>query len=444
MSEIKLEGIEKFKELYGKDPEWFFTAPGRIEVSGNHTDHQHGRVMAAAIDLDTVAYVATNEDGMIRIFSEGYDPVEIDPTDLALKEEEKGHSAALVRGVASAFYQLGAQLGGFDAYSTSSVLQGSGLSSSASYEVLLGTIINTLFFEGKCDPVRIAQIGQFAENQYYGKPSGLMDQTACSVGNFITIDFADPSNPIVEKIDFDFEKSGHSVVVIDTHANHADLTPEYASIVEELRRACNIVGVNYMREVKELDFYFAIPEIREKVGDRAVLRGLHILDENKRVAKQTEALKHGDFDTFLENATLSGQSSWMLLQNVIPSGKKLDQNVAVAMQLAWKFLGGRGAVRVNGGGFAGTILTFVPNDQVDRFVACMDGILGEGSCHILKIRPEGGTAEKIDMSIFMPQEESLEENDNALSEDMLEPVADDENEVALGEIPQADVPFSEE
>lgn len=387
--------MEKFNELYGRQPEWLFTAPGRIEVSGNHTDHQHGCVMAAAINLESKAYVALNNDGIIRVTSEGHGSLSFNVNDLAMREEDKGTSQALVKGVASKLAERGAKILGFDAYVTSSVLPGSGLSSSASFEVLIGTIINTLFFDGKATPVEIAQIGQFAENVYYGKPSGLMDQTAVSVGNFISIDFNDPKNPIVEKLDFDFDKSGHSVCVIDTHADHADLTDEYAAIPNELKKVCEVFGKDFVRELDEEEFYNRIDEVKAKCGDRALLRAIHVLDENKRVLIQAEALKKGDFDTFLKNASLSGKSSWMLLQNVTPAGYIEHQDVAVAMQLAWEFLDGRGAVRVNGGGFAGTILAFVPNDILGDFAKKMDKALGEGSCHILKVRPEGGTAEKL-------------------------------------------------
>ena len=369
---------------------YIFSAPGRIEVSGNHTDHQHGCVMAAAINLESRAEVELNGTDIINVYSEGYDKSSVDINDLAMREEEKNTSQALVRGVAAKFAQMGTQLRGFDAHVTSTVLPGSGLSSSACFEVLMGTIINTLFNDGRANAVEIAQIGQYAENVYYGKPSGLMDQTACSVGNFISIDFNDPSHPIVEKLDFDFEKSGHSVVVIDSHADHADLTDEYSAITTELKAMCRVLGKEFTREVSEEEFYSHIPEIREKAGDRAVLRGIHILNENKRVLAQAAALKSGDFDTFLKLATESGLSSWRLLQNVTPAGATAQQAVAVAMQLAWQFLGGRGAVRVNGGGFAGTILTFVPDDMLEDFVKKMDGALGEGSCHILKVRPTGG------------------------------------------------------
>ena len=372
------------------------TAPGRIEVSGNHTDHQHGCVMAAAINLESRAEVELNGTDIINICSEGYSDTHVDINDLSVHEDEKNTTKALVRGVAAGFAELGAKLQGFDAHVTSSVLPGSGLSSSASFEVLIGTIINTLFNDSKADAVKIAQIGQYAENVYYGKPCGLMDQTACSVGNFISIDFKDPKNPVVEKLDFDFSKSEHSVVVIDTHADHADLTDEYAAITTELKKMCHVLGKEFTREVSEEEFYAHIPEIRENAGDRAVLRGIHILNENKRVKQQVKALKEGDFDTFLKLASESGKSSWRLLQNVIPAGYTNNQAVAVAMQLAWEFLGGRGAVRVNGGGFAGTILTFVPNDMLEDFVARMDAALGKGSCHILQIRAEGGTCESKD------------------------------------------------
>ena len=383
-----------FKSTFGRDPQYCFTAPGRIEVSGNHTDHQHGCVMAAAINLETRGWVALSDKPEINMVSEGHTGCRISLDDLSFKEEAKGTSGALVAGIAKQFADRGAKLQGFDIYVTSEVLPGSGLSSSASFEVMIGNVFNHLFFDDKCTPVELAQIGQWSENNYYGKPCGLMDQTACSVGNFIGIDFKDPADPTVRKLDFDFEKSGHSVCVIDSGANHAKLDDEYAAITSELRAVCKVFGKEYLREVDEDEFYSRIADVRTAAGDRAVLRAIHVFNENKRVAMQSDALERGDFDTFLKLATESGLSSWRLLQNVIICGNSDHQEVALALQLAWQFLGGRGAVRVNGGGFAGTILAFVPNDMLADFKNKMERALGQGSCLILKINPQGGTAEK--------------------------------------------------
>ena len=383
-----------FKSTFGRDPQYCFTAPGRIEVSGNHTDHQHGCVMAAAINLETRGWVALSDKHEINMVSEGHTGCRISLDDLSFKEEAKGTSGALVAGIAKQFADRGAKLQGFDIYVTSEVLPGSGLSSSASFEVMIGNVFNHLFFDDKCTPVELAQIGQWSENNYYGKPCGLMDQTACSVGNFIGIDFKDPADPIVRKLDFDFEKSGHSVCVIDSGANHAHLDDEYAAITSELKAVCRVFGKEYLRDVDEDEFYSRIAAVRAAAGDRAVLRAIHVFNENKRVAIQSDALERGDFDTFLKLATESGLSSWRLLQNVIICGNSDYQEVALALQLAWQFLGGRGAARVNGGGFAGTILAFVPNDMIDDFKTKMESALGQGSCLILKINPQGGTAEK--------------------------------------------------
>lgn len=384
-----------FKSIFGREPEFLFSAPGRIEVSGNHTDHQHGCVMAAAINLETLGWVALNGTSEINLVSEGFTGCSIDLNDLSFKEEDKGTSKALVAGVAYQFEKRGAKLQGFDIYVRSEVLPGSGMSSSASFEVMIGNVFNHLFFDDKCTPVEIAQIGQWSENNFYGKPCGLMDQTACSVGNFIGIDLRDPKDPAVRKLNFDFSKSGHSVCVIDSGANHAKLDHEYAAITQELKKVCEVFGREYLRDVDENEFYGRIADVRKAAGDRGVLRAIHVFNENKRVAIQSDALDKGDFDTFLRYASESGKSSWRLLQNVIINGQDEHQEVALALQLAWQFLDGRGAVRVNGGGFAGTILAFVPDDMLADFKARMESALGEGSCLVLKINPRGGSWTKL-------------------------------------------------
>ena len=314
--------------------------------------------------------------------------VELD--DLNIREEEKNTTAALIRGVAAAFEQLGARIKGFDAEVHSTVLPGSGLSSSAAFEVLMGTICNELFFDRRLSPVEIAQIGQYAENVYFGKPSGLMDQAASSVGGMVYIDFADPDCPQVERIDFDFEKAGHALCIIDSGADHADLTDEYAAIPRELKEICAFFGKEVLREVREKDFMAALPTLRGQVPDRAILRAIHFYQENKRVQAQKKALQENDFDTFLRLTTQSGYSSWMYLQNISPAGATQHQEVAVALAMCDTLLKGRGAYRVHGGGFAGTVQAFVPMDMLEEFKTGMERVLGEGSCHVLSIRNEGG------------------------------------------------------
>ena len=372
------------------NPQFVFSAPGRTEICGNHTDHQRGAVLAAAVNLETVAEVTLNGSNLIRVQSEGYPAVTIDLTDMTIHEEEKNTTAALIRGVAAAFVQRGAKLQGFDAAVRSNVLPGSGLSSSAAFEVLIGTICNHLFFDARLSAVEIAQIGQWAENVYFGKPCGLMDQTASSVGNLVFIDFADPANPVVERIDFDFDKAGHALCIIDSGADHADLTDEYAAIPGELKQLCAFFGKDVLREIPEDEFFAALPRLRHQVSDRAILRAIHFYQENKRVFRQAAALKAGDFAEFLSITKESGRSSWMYLQNITPAGAVEHQAVAVALALCDTLLAGRGAYRVHGGGFAGTVQAFVPMDMLEQFKTDIEKVLGEGSCHVLKIRPEGG------------------------------------------------------
>jgi len=386
-----------FAAAFGGTPTRYFSAPGRTEIGGNHTDHQRGRVLAGAVNLDTVAAVRPNGTTVIRILSEGYPQCEVDVTDLIPKAEEINTTMALIRGVAARFTQLGCKVEGFDAYVTSTVLPGSGLSSSAAYEVLIGTIINHLFFDGKVSQPEIAMIGQYAENVYFGKPCGLMDQMASAVGSMVTIDFYDKENPVIEKVDFDFAACNHALCIIDSRASHADLTDEYAAITLELKDICGYFGKDVLTQIDENDFISAIPALREKFGDRAVLRAYHFYRENARVPKQVEALKNGDFDTFLRLIKESGYSSYMYLQNVIPAGYREHQDVALSLSLCELYLGGRGAYRVHGGGFAGTVQAFVPMDLLESFRKGIDAVLGDGACHVLSIRPHGGVeAFKID------------------------------------------------
>ena len=369
---------------------YVFSAPGRTEIGGNHTDHQHGCVLAAAVDLETVADVTLNETDCIRVRSEGYPEVEVDLNDLSVREEEKNTTAALVRGVAAAFVDRGAKLQGFDAEVRSNVLPGSGLSSSAAFEVLIGTILNELFFEKKLSAIEIAQIGQYAENVYFGKPCGLMDQMASSVGNLVYIDFEDPSHPVVEQIEFDFRKAGYSLCIIDSGADHAQLTDEYAAIPDELQQVCACFGKSVLREIPEMDFLGALPAIRGKVSDRAILRAIHVYQENRRGMEQASALRREDMCTFLKLVNASGRSSWMYLQNINPTGAVEHQAVALALALCDTLLMGKGAYRVHGGGFAGTVQAFVPDYLLDQFRSGIEAVLGAGSCHILNVRPQGG------------------------------------------------------
>ena len=379
-----------FAAAFGGTPDRYFSAPGRTEIGGNHTDHQRGRVLAAAVNLDTVAAVRLNGTDQIRILSDGYPMCEVDVNELTLKSDEINTTPALIRGVAARFAQLGCEVKGFDAYCESTVLPGSGLSSSAAYEVLIGTIINHLFFDAKVSQAEVAQIGQYAENVFFGKPCGLMDQTASAVGNLVTIDFFDKENPKIEPLNFDFASCGHALCIIDTRASHADLTDEYAAIPNEIKAVCAHFGKEVLTQIDEKDFFAAIPVLREKCGDRAVLRAVHFYQENARVPKQVAALEQGDFETFLKLIKESGYSSYMYLQNVIPAGYKEHQDVALALAMCEHFLAGKGGYRVHGGGFAGTVQAFVPFEILDRFVAGMDSILGEGACHVLSIRPQGG------------------------------------------------------
>ena len=379
-----------FHTAFGSVPTSYFSAPGRTEVGGNHTDHQRGRVLAGAVNLDTVAAVRENGSTVIRVQSKGYPLCEVDLKNLTPVPEEINTTPALIRGVAARFAQLGCHVQGFDAYCESTVLPGSGLSSSAAFEVLVGTIINHLFFEARVSQAEVAQIGQYAENVFFGKPCGLMDQTASAVGGLVTIDFFDKAHPVIESVDFDFAACGHALCIIDSRASHADLTDEYAAIPGEIKSVCAHFGKEVLTQIDEADFYAAIPALRETCGDRAVLRCIHFYQENARVPKQVEALRSGDFDRFLALVQQSGESSWMYLQNVIPAGYKAHQDMAIALALCRHYLKGQGAYRVHGGGFAGTVQAFVPFALLDSFRAGIDAVLGEGACHVLSIRPQGG------------------------------------------------------
>ena len=383
-----LDGLEK---TFGSHSEaGLYSAPGRTEIGGNHTDHQHGRVLAGSVNIDMIAAAAPNDKNQLRVQSEGYDLCVIDLNDLEARKEEENTTASLLRGECAAFTQRGAKLAGLDIYISSNVPKGSGVSSSAAFEVLIGVILNDCFMTEKVSPIAIAQIGQWAENVYFGKPCGLMDQMASSVGNIITIDFADPAHPDVEPVQVDFSKAGLTLSILDSCADNPDLTDQYAAIPAECRAVAAVCGGEVLRDVPFETFLAKLPECRRQCGDRAVLRAFHVYADNDRVAKQVAALHDGDFGTFLSLVNESGCSSWEYLQNVIPAGYKEHQEVGVTIAAAKHLLGDKGAVRVHGGGFAGTVQAFVPVEMLDEFKAGMEAILGEGRCHVLSIRPEGG------------------------------------------------------
>ncbi len=385
-----LRVVEEFQAAFSPAEDTaaaLFSGPGRTEIGGNHTDHQHGRVLAGSVNIDMIAAAAPNSLNQLRVQSEGYDLCVIDLDDLTARKEEENTTASLLRGECEAFRQRGAKLSGLDVYISSNVPKGSGVSSSAAFEVLVGVILNDCFMAEKVSPIAIAQIGQWAENVYFGKPCGLM---ASSVGNIITIDFADKANPDVEPVQVDFSKAGLALCILDSGADHADLTDEYAAIPNECRAVAAVCGGEVLRDVPFETFLANVPACRKQCGDRAVLRAFHFYADNDRVPQQVAALREGDFDAFLQMVTASGDSSWEYLQNVIPAGYKEHQEVAVTIAAAKHYLGGKGAVRVHGGGFAGTVQAFVPVEMLADFKTNMEKILGAGRCHVLSIRPEGG------------------------------------------------------
>ena len=367
-----------------------YSAPGRTEIGGNHTDHQHGRVLAGSVNIDMIAAAAPNTLNQLRVQSEGYDLCVIGLDDLAARKEEENTTLSLLRGECEAFRQRGAKLAGLDVYISSNVPKGSGVSSSAAFEVLIGVILNDCFMTDKVSPIEIAQIGQWAENVYFGKPCGLMDQMASSVGNIITIDFADPAHPNVEPVAVDFSKAGLALCILDSGAGHEDLTDEYSAITNELRAVCRVFGKEVLREVPEEAFLAELPKVRAAAGDRAVNRAFHVYAENRRALAEKEALRQGDFDKFLALVRESGRSSAMYLQNVIPTGSTAAQELMVTIALCERILEGRGAVRVHGGGFGGTAQAFVPLDMLDTFKKATEAALGKDCCHVVMIRPAGG------------------------------------------------------
>lgn len=366
------------------------SAPGRTEICGNHTDHQHGHVLAAAVNLDFLACVSPNGTQTVHFQSEGWPMTTVDLSDLKQQEAEKETTASLVRGVMAELAKAGYTIGGFDMYAVSNVLPGSGLSSSAACEILLGVAGNHLFCQDELDAVTLAKIGQKAENQYFGKPSGLMDQTASSVGDAVAIDFADPSAPIVRSVTANLEELGLALCIVDCGADHAALTGEYASIPREMAKVAAFFGKKVLREVQEEEVLKAMPQLRRAVGDRAVLRALHFYADDRRAVEEADALERRDKDAFLQLVKESGRSSWELLQNITPAGAVEAQDMAIALEAAEIALNGKGACRVHGGGFAGTIQAFVPTESVSEFCERMELMLRKGCCHVLNIRPVGG------------------------------------------------------
>ena len=388
LRELALE----FQETFPCDDDaetLLFSTPGRTELGGNHTDHQHGHGLAASVNLDTIACVVPNGSRTIRVKSRHHRMAEVDLDELSRRPEETGNSVSLVRGVAARISQLGYQVGGFDAYTTTRVLRGSGLSSSAAFEVLTATIMNQLFCGGALSSTELAKVGQYAENVYFGKPCGLMDQMACATGGVIVIDFKDPDNPDLRRVQVDLSRFGHALCIIDTRASHADLTADYAAITQEMRQVAACFGREILRDVSFDQFLESLATVRATCGDRAALRAYHFFRDDQRVLLECDALEKGDFDTFLHHVRQSGRSSFMYLQNVSNYRESRSQPVALLLALAEDLLEGRGACRVHGGGFAGTIQAFVPLDILSSFVAGMEAVAGQGACHVLSFRNVG-------------------------------------------------------
>ena len=387
-----LRVLDTFGTLFGTEVEiGFFSAPGRSEICGNHTDHNHGKVLAAAINLDAIAAVAKNNKEIIRLKSEGYDMDLVDVNDLEPKPAEFSKSKGLIRGICAGFVKRGYAVGGFDAATANDVLSGSGLSSSASFEVLVGTILNYLYNDGKVTPVEIAQIAQEAENKFFGKPCGLLDQMTCSVGGFVYIDFNNPEEPIIKPIDFAFEACGHALCIVDTGGSHSDLTDEYGAVRKEMVDVARSLGHEVLRDVDEAQFFNSIDLIRKVASDRAILRAQHFFSENRRVDAQVNALRQQKFGEFKKLVISSGRSSYMYNQNVYSNKNPLSQPVALGLCMSEAILEGKGAWRVHGGGFAGTIQAFVPNEMLAEYKDRMELVFGKGSCYVLSIRPVGGT-----------------------------------------------------
>ncbi|MBQ9064948.1 MAG: galactokinase [Blautia sp.] len=385
-----IHALESFSEIFDDEEVEIYSAPGRSEIGGNHTDHQHGQVLAASINLDVIAVAARTDDNLIQVKSEGYEQVVVSTQALNVEESELGTSKALIRGVAAGLSEKGYNIGGFHAFMTSEVLGGSGLSSSAAFEVAVGNIFSGLYNESKIDAVTIAVVSQYAENRYFGKPCGLMDQMASSVGSLVNIDFKNPEDPSIKKVNADFSSFGHSLCIVDTKGSHADLTDDYAAIPAEMKNVAAFFGKSFLTEIDEETLIQNLPAVREKCGDRAVLRAVHFFEDNERVTYEVSALEKGDFDGFKKLIKESGDSSFKFLQNVYSNKDVNAQNIPVALVLSELTLKGRGVCRVHGGGFAGTIQAFVPDGIVAEYKKAMEDCFGEGSCYVLKVRKYGG------------------------------------------------------
>lgn len=382
--------LERSSSLFGNKEVVLFSAPGRTEIGGNHTDHQLGKVVAASLNLDAVACVSKREDGIISYHADEFEVKDVDVSDLAVHKEEKNTTESLLRGVAAGMNQKGYSVGGFDCFADSEVLSGSGMSSSACFEVLIGTVLNDLYNEGKATEVEIAKIGQYAENVYFMKNSGLLDQMACSIGSFAFMDFKDPDNPYVEKIDFNPSSFGYDLILTDVRASHADLSDEYSCVPEEMKSVARVLGKEVLCDCSLSQLIAQCREIREKCGDRAFLRAYHFVNETQRAEKEAEFMKKNDIQSFFDEVNASGRSSWMYLQNISAPGDSRHQAIAVALALSEAFLKNDGAWRVHGGGFAGTIQAYVNKKSSEQYIAMMESVFGKGCCYKLAIRECGG------------------------------------------------------
>ncbi len=385
-----LEAVRVFSEIFpNRRDVSIFSSPGRTEIGGNHTDHQNGVVLAGAVNCDVIAVVSFHDEKVIRIKSKGFDFAEISLDNLDVNPKDDG-TQAITRGIVSAFKEKGAAVSGFDMYTVSDIIKGGGLSSSAAFETLIGTVVNTKYNENRCTPFEIAQIGKYAENVYFGKSCGLLDQTVCACGSLVSIDFKNPENPFIEKIDFDMEKCAYTLCITDTKSSHENLTDDYDAIRSEMRSVSEFFGKEVLSEVDESEFYAKIPLLREKCSDRALLRAMHFFSETVRAHAEAQALKDGDFERFLKLVNESGESSGNLLQNLYSTKTPQNQALPLAIALSRRILEKDGAVRVHGGGFAGTILAFVPNNAVNRYVETMESVFGKNSCYLMRIRNSGG------------------------------------------------------
>ena len=383
--------VSKFKDTFGDEEILMFSSPGRTEISGNHTDHNHGKVLAGSINLDCVGIAAKNNSSKVNVVSETFNQkFSIDLNNLEPSEKKAG-TIDLVKGLLKGFVESGYEIGGFDAYITSNVISSAGVSSSASFEMLLCSMINKFFNDGRMDTVAYAHIGKYSENVYWDKASGLLDQMACAVGGLITIDFLEPTAPVVEKIDFDFASQNHSLIIVQTGKGHADLSADYSSVPAEMKKVAQYFGKEVCAEISEEQVIDHLKEVREYAGDRSVMRALHFFEENKRVEAEVAALKEGRFQDFLVNITASGNSSWKWLQNCYTNTSYQEQGISVALALTELFIAEKqkGACRIHGGGFAGVIMAMLPNDLVEEYVSYIEKALGEGSAYRMSIRPYG-------------------------------------------------------